>query len=776
MTAREEHRATRTDIGLCAVFALLVCSVYADPLFSGRTFGGRDLLAYNIPSEFAIHDAYARGRWPTWNAAVSGGRPLLANPNAGALYPIRPALARIPFSIAVKIFPVLHWALAGMGMLLLARALEVSPWGAWIGAVTFTFSGVSVSEVFFPHVQPGMTLLPWVCWAFIRPMHRGRRVALLSFLLGIDFLAGDVFTCGLAVACLLFWIALGTEPAAQKRALADLGAALLLAGCLAAPQILATTLWIPQTNRAVLGVKLGEALLYAVSPVRLLEFVIPYPFGATWALEPDLVWRKSVFGGRPIGLFTTFYCGAFALVSLAATRRSSERGVRFARAVLWTGLFVSVLPSLAPRGWASWRSPVALRNPEKLVVAVVFGLAILAAFGVDRLRRHRPRREWTLGVAVLLTLGALAASLLSTRSNGFGVSALGADRGFAGVALRQLPAALAEAGLAWVLTAVAVDLLGRGARGRLLAAMIILTAVLLGTDRRVARTFPESEAFPPSAFARMIERRDPAGDYRTVGESAYGGPSGLEKRYANVDFALAPERRNWAEHTQALWRRGTVFNDDFDAGDLARIAALRRLSIGMAHRGDVDVFRSASLRWGIRYRDQPSLPGYRRIGGDALQDWDELDGAYPDIRLLERWTEEGDVRRIPAEMSSLSPGQVVLETGQSRSGRARPGKVQILEKTPERLTLEAVCPDATFLFVLRDYWDYRTIFVDGRAVEAVPALIAFSAVPVPAGRHRIQWREQVPGGRVSRWGPVLFAAVCAWLVMPGRRRQPEVHA
>jgi hypothetical protein len=37
-------------------------------------------------------------------------------------------------------------------------------------------------------------------------------------------------------------------------------------------------------------------------------------------------------------------------------------------------------------------------------------------------------------------------------------------------------------------------------------------------------------------------------------------------------------------------------------------------------------------------------------------------------------------------------------------------------------------------------------------------------VPVPAGRHRIDWVEEVPGFEVARWGPVLFAALALGLV------------
>ena len=36
-----------------------------------------------------------------------------------------------------------------------------------ISTATYVFSGVSVSESFYPHIQPGMTLLPWILWALV---------------------------------------------------------------------------------------------------------------------------------------------------------------------------------------------------------------------------------------------------------------------------------------------------------------------------------------------------------------------------------------------------------------------------------------------------------------------------------------------------------------------------------------------------------------------------------------------------------------------------------
>src|SRR5262249_1487326 len=190
-----------------ALWIVLILLVYAHPLFTHRTFTGRDQTAYNLPMALSIHDAYARGRLPVWTAEISGGRPLLPNPNVGALYPIRPALSLLPFPQAMRLYPVLHWAAAGIGMILLLTSLGGSQTAAWMGAVTYVFSGVGVSEVFFPHLQPGMTLLPWVLWATGQlQFPNGPGVLGLAFFFTLDFLAADIFTAALAIGCAALWI------------------------------------------------------------------------------------------------------------------------------------------------------------------------------------------------------------------------------------------------------------------------------------------------------------------------------------------------------------------------------------------------------------------------------------------------------------------------------------------------------------------------------------------------------------------------------------------
>src|SRR5262249_12588383 len=214
---------------------------------------------------------------------------------------------------------------------------------AWLGAVTYVFSGVGISQVFYTNLQPGVALIPWILWCFRRGLAGGSRwTILLSVLVGVDMLAGDVVTVGLAVLATLFWI--GTElPAAERRHAAwKIAGAVFLGALLALPQIVATWCWVPLTRRAITGMKLEESLFFSLRPWRLLEFLVPFPFGKNWDPESPLTWAPNVFGQRPSGFFATLYAGALAPIGLIRTWRIDAPGLRFARTYFLAGLLLSV--------------------------------------------------------------------------------------------------------------------------------------------------------------------------------------------------------------------------------------------------------------------------------------------------------------------------------------------------------------------------------------------------------------------------------------------------
>jgi len=780
MSATADARLTIARRALPGLlFVLLVVAVYSPTLFTRRNFAGRDLLVYHLPIEKAVHEAYSRGALPIWVPEISGGRPLAPNPNVGAFYPVRPLLASVSFPVAMRLFPVLHWIAAGLGMILLLRSLGASRSAAWIGAVTYAFAGPAVTEVFFPNIHPGMTLLPWVVWALQRrTASDGARCLVLSLLFGLLFLAGDVFTIGLAILACVLWIALERGRPDWLREVLLLVVSLLLAGLLAAPQIIAAALWIPDTNRAVLGMRLRDALFFSVSPLRLLEFVVPYPFGPTWSLENARIWGWPVFQEKTIGFFTTLFAGGLSVIALTASWKWRPPGARFARALFVVALAVAVLPSFLPSGWEGLPSPLPLRFPEKFAVGFVFALAILSGLAFDRFRETSRRPRWIFAAGALLVILAGAAALFPHRASAIAVG-IAQARGVpsrlpeapadpVAVAKREVPAALAEGALLWIVTVAALELLRRPGKGPLAAALVLLTAVPIASNKKIARTLSEEAMFRPTAFARFLERADPDGRYRTLGETFYRNVSPMEV----AEEAAEPEGggQSWVQYRQVLFGRGTVFNFDFDVGDFARMASLRRISSVLAGRAGSDAFfGSFALRFGIRFRDQEPFPGYRRVGGNAFLEWDELPGALPDVRLAETWREERGPLEAARALPQLAHGEIVVESGAERRGRARPGLVSVLSREAGRLRLEADAPDPTWLFVLRGFWGYRDVRIDGRPVESVPAQLGFSAVPLPAGLHVVEWTERLPGSEISRWGPAVFMLLMAGLLARDRR-------
>ncbi len=67
---------------------------------------------------------------------------------------------------------------------------------------------------------------------------------------------------------------------------------------------------------------------------RLLEFVVPYPFGPVWRLDAWELWGGPVHHYRGMGLFGTLYLGALPVIAVACLWRERRPGLRFARALL----------------------------------------------------------------------------------------------------------------------------------------------------------------------------------------------------------------------------------------------------------------------------------------------------------------------------------------------------------------------------------------------------------------------------------------------------------
>ncbi len=268
-------------------------------------------------------------------------------------------------------------------MILLCRTIGRSAAAAWVAAVSYAFSGVAVAEVFFPHIQPGMTLLP------VDPLGRGARPApsRLSRFAG----AGRALRARPPGRRRLHDHARRSSARragsrsrriarAQLRSAGGLAAAIGVAALAAAPQIVATLLWIPLTNRAR---RRDEALRRlalldsSLAPARARRSV---PFGPAMApLDRATCGASRSFtdghGSLRDALRGRLRGDRRAPIAWrsARARRAVSRGPPRAGLALLT---VDAPEPSCRRAGQSRTSPLPLRNPEKFAVAVVLALAL----------------------------------------------------------------------------------------------------------------------------------------------------------------------------------------------------------------------------------------------------------------------------------------------------------------------------------------------------------------------------------------------------------------
>ncbi len=220
-------------------------------------------------------------------------------------------------------------------------------------------------------------------------------------------------------------------------------------------------------------------------------------------------------------------------------------------------------------------------------------------------------------------------------------------------------------------------------------------------------------------------------------------------------------RRTWYQQTPVFW----------DAAPFSTRTSTRAISRASRACGEcpgvATGYRDSSVFFGalgLRLRHPLSrsgadrrLPSSRRRRPPGLGRARRRASGHPPARDVARGRGSGGgPRRIPR----LAEGEVVARERSVGAGPARGGTVRVVERTAERLSLDLEAPDPTWLFVLRAFWPYRTLELDGAPVEPVPAQLGFSARADPRGPLRLVWREELSGTQNHTLGPTAVRDDC----------------
>jgi Bacterial membrane protein YfhO len=316
----------------CLAFAALAGMLIwfcDDMIFSGKIPFFRDLASYFYPIKFSVAEAFKAGELPLWDRRMAAGFPIMAGFQSAVFYPPSSVYFLLPFFAALQFTFVFHYALAMSGSYVLFRSWKYPVYLSVVGAILFSFGGVTVSLTNLLNHFQSAVWLPWLIYFWERTVKTERWSALVVFSIVslCQLLAGSPEIFALSVGLVfLDTVRMYSEGECRRfcrKMAALIGAGLIIIG-LGMVQLLPTAELIFQSRRDH-SIPASEALAWSLQPSSLIGFFLP-------TLEADtslsLGVRLLFTDGLPFLL--SHYTGIIAVFSLCSwfvTARMNERVV-----------------------------------------------------------------------------------------------------------------------------------------------------------------------------------------------------------------------------------------------------------------------------------------------------------------------------------------------------------------------------------------------------------------------------------------------------------------
>jgi hypothetical protein len=707
-----------------------------------------DWIRYTHPAWELAHQELSEGRLPLWDPYVFCGHDHAGSVQPAVFSPIRSAFGLLPPATGLSLYVLFHACLGAAGAALFLRGRRSSISAAVTGAVVLTLSGYLLAKLGQPTTLATSAWLPWLLWGADRWRQRGswRATGLLALLVAACFLSGHVQVFVLVVMTVGLFV-LGsvlrdrTDCIPIRRRFVQGLVVTVLGFGMVSPQLVAFWRSAPATRGP--GAEVAPPLKRP-APDLAWSLLVPEPFGSPpdstfdrYRLEEQL----EVSAGERATWHAggLLYPGALALVVLPLCLAHLRRHAYVPEAgVLLLAYPVVFVPWLHEAVRASVPG-LGVSPLDRLLLVGHFGWALIAAAGVDLLRRA-PRRQ----AAALIAAGAGAA-------------------GAAVAAFHLLHGSWPASANAWVhpvvaiAAASAVGVVASVARGRKALAGALLAALALVELAPLSHGYgPTSnldQILPPSRTTRFLQDRvgyDRIARYRTRAlRPNLAVMLGLRDVQGFAPLFSERYRRAWS-----------LVRPDESGGDVRWLRPLRsRSALGSP------LLRMLGARFLLAESllDHPDWKPVLRSEGLVVH---ESVRKPLRVRVVGRGIPAGTDRQALDRLvePSFEPNrETVLVGGRiERWDVAMPGRTgsaRILAETPRKVEL-AVEAKRDSLLVLADTFhpDWRAT-VDGRETAILRADVAFRAVPVPKGRSEVVFRHR------PRWlAPSLIAGGVASLI------------
>jgi hypothetical protein len=392
-------RKDQWGFALALAFALIAGGHWLVGLCYSR---GYDFFLW-LYNAWLVSDGLAVGNWPDWSSYSAAGQP--ASKMAGVVDALILSLftAGIGIETGTRLYAVLLYVVAGMGMYALARYLTKSALGAVVASASYSLSWFLTFTAYYQSYLSNLlsyALMPWCALLFIYAVCRASRAALLAaslmLFISVTSNAQVAVKVVLFVVPLAYVVAVRMESASLRRwfiysALFCLFAA-WWSGFLIAPALmLRQEVLVPGEARG--NAFIAPWLVLFWIPMFGLNFALHWATGISLLGRDFLAW--AIFSDY-IGLSTL----AVALASIAFYRRTRDGKVVGLWGLLGAYYFVyfAIVPNLAASAWVG--------RTHNWSILPTLVLSLLAAYGMRQIA------HWAKAWVQPLAAGAMVCALL----------------------------------------------------------------------------------------------------------------------------------------------------------------------------------------------------------------------------------------------------------------------------------------------------------------------------------------------------------------------------
>jgi hypothetical protein len=350
-----------------------------------------------------VSNGLAVGNWPDWSSYSAAGQP--ASKMAGVVDALILSLftAGIGIETGTRLYAVLLYIVAGMGMYALARYLTKSALGAVVASASYSLSWFLTFTAYYQSYLSNLlsyALMPWCALLFIYAVSRASRAALLAsslmLFISVTSNAQVAVKVVLFVVPLAYVTAVRMESAPLRRwfiysVLFGLFAA-WWSGFLIAPALMMRLeVLVPGEARG--NAFIAPWLVLFWIPVFGLNFALHWATGISLVGRDFLAW--AIFSDY-IGLSTL----AVALASIAYYRKTRDGKVAGLWGLLGAYYFVyfAIVPNMAASAWVG--------RTHNWSILPTLVLSLLAAYGMRQIAR------WANAWVQPMAAGAMVCALL----------------------------------------------------------------------------------------------------------------------------------------------------------------------------------------------------------------------------------------------------------------------------------------------------------------------------------------------------------------------------